>query len=235
MSDKLCKFQNSGYCKYKENCKFKHVTEICENKCDRKTCMKRHQKLCKFESRCRRQGECEYKHLTAPKDMEYKAHINGLEAKMTKLVQENKSMEAKMKTLGNELRSHLKKAEEVNKEKDTTIKVLKEKLTIEEDKNTQLKKKSINITKETLENDKVKTTDQVLKVKDASTESLKCDKCGSGGMNQNDLKRHKQVKHGEVAFMLEPEVLLNCDRCKFRTTDKAHFKRHTETFVHKCK
>ena len=54
MSDKLCKFQNSGYCKYKENCKFKHVTEICENKCDRKTCMKRHQKLCKFESRCRR-------------------------------------------------------------------------------------------------------------------------------------------------------------------------------------
>ena len=197
--------------------------------------MKRHQKLCKFESRCRRKGDCEYKHLSPSKDIEYKAHIDSLEAKMTRLVEENKVIEAKMETLENELRTSLKKVEQLKKEKDTTIKVLKEKLTAEEDKNTQLKKKLINISKETPKNDMVKSSDQILKVKDAFTESLKCEKCGSGGMNQNDLKRHKQVKHGEVALMLQPEDLLQCDRCKFRTTDKAHFKRHTETFVHKHK
>ena len=88
------------------------------------------------------------------------------------------------------------------------------------------------------------------KVRENSNESLKCDKCHFGGMNQNDLKRHKEVKH--VALMkhktedqnktnlnlmleTEAEAQLRCDRCKFRTTDKVHFKRHTETFVHKSK
>ena len=120
------------------------------------------------------------------------------------------------------------------KEKDTTITMLKDKLTAEEDKNTQLRKKLMNVTKEASKKDKVTTT-EVVHVKEASTGSLKCDECHFGGTNKNDLKRHKDVAHGEVARMLQSEVWLQCDRCKFRTTDKAHFKRHTKTFVHNCK
>ena len=44
-----CLFNNYGYCKYKEECKKKHSSGICQNpECDGK-CPERHPKHCKLE------------------------------------------------------------------------------------------------------------------------------------------------------------------------------------------
>ena len=34
-TEKVCKYHNVGYCKYKEKCMFFHFTEDCEKKCKR--------------------------------------------------------------------------------------------------------------------------------------------------------------------------------------------------------
>ena len=68
---------NTGYCKYKQSCKFFHSKERCEGECRNKDCRKRHPKLCKFEEKCRRQVSWEYRH--------------------EELVKENKAAKSKLK------------------------------------------------------------------------------------------------------------------------------------------
>jgi hypothetical protein len=70
-----CKFFNSGYCKFKSDCKFSHPVEICKvylegGKCDYKLCNDRHPKVCKWlqgERGCKR-IDCEYLHVTLALD-----------------------------------------------------------------------------------------------------------------------------------------------------------------------
>jgi len=204
MGETLCKFQNSGYCKYKEKCTFKHVTEKCETKCDRKTCQKRHLKMCKFGFVCRRKSICEYKHKGTSEEHGVNVQIKGLEATIKDLVEENKKSAAKMATLESELKSGLKKVVQENKEKDNIIETLKEQLKMEESRNKQQSQKLKEKDKEVIAMD---TTIKMLKEKNKPekkeesenkgktvTQNLKCDQCHFGGIDQNDLKKHKDIK-----------------------------------------
>ena len=48
-SENICKFNKFGFCKFKSECKYKHVNMVCvEENCDPKTCEKRHPKNCKY-------------------------------------------------------------------------------------------------------------------------------------------------------------------------------------------
>ena len=96
---------------------------------------------------------------------------------------------------------------------DTTIKMVKEKNKPEKKEESENKGKTV-------------------------TQNLKCDQCHFGGIDQTDLKKHKDIKHKNAntidTLALQSETWLGrCGICKFRTTDRAHFKRHMETFVHK--
>ena len=69
--DIKCRYNNSGYCKYKFECKFIHTNNVCNNylggKCEDKRCPDRHPKACKWfkgETGCRRKEGCEYSHDT---------------------------------------------------------------------------------------------------------------------------------------------------------------------------
>ena len=54
----ICKFNQYGYCRYKETCRKQHINENCENSsCDWKTCKLRHPKSCKF---LREYGFCKF-------------------------------------------------------------------------------------------------------------------------------------------------------------------------------
>jgi hypothetical protein len=54
----VCSFFKFGYCKHKEMCRKRHVTEICENSsCEVYTCMLRHPKICKY---LRNYGMCKF-------------------------------------------------------------------------------------------------------------------------------------------------------------------------------
>ena len=62
-SEKICKYHNTGFCKYKENCKYFHAKLVCDGRpCFLKTCRNRHPKLCKYKESCKRKTSCFYDH-----------------------------------------------------------------------------------------------------------------------------------------------------------------------------
>ena len=65
----VCKHFQTGFCKFAENCKWRHEKEICQiTRCSSKACRKRHPKLCKFfalNNFCKFEDLCCYKHIIA--------------------------------------------------------------------------------------------------------------------------------------------------------------------------
>ena len=58
-----CKFYNTGFYRYKDECLFIHHKTICIVKaCRDKKCMDRHPKQCRYEDQCRRRTSCLYRH-----------------------------------------------------------------------------------------------------------------------------------------------------------------------------
>ena len=55
-----CKYYNTGFCKYRQRCRFKHPEENCKDQhCGGKECPRRHPKQCKWSQvngGCRRQN-----------------------------------------------------------------------------------------------------------------------------------------------------------------------------------
>ena len=65
-SETICRFNQTGFCKYAARCRKQHVMEICLNRsCNIATCMKRHPRVCKFflsYGRCKFDNSCAYLH-----------------------------------------------------------------------------------------------------------------------------------------------------------------------------
>ena len=69
---KRCRYNNKGYCKYRNKCRFEHTTKVCEvflkdGKCeDKRNCNNRHPKQCKYwttdKERCHGGENCKYLH-----------------------------------------------------------------------------------------------------------------------------------------------------------------------------
>ena len=68
-----CRYNNRGHCRYRDRCKYYHSESICKiylenKKCDDKSCMDRHPKVCKYwlknRSGCLRKTSCDYLHVT---------------------------------------------------------------------------------------------------------------------------------------------------------------------------
>ena len=58
-----CKYYNSGFCKFGNNCRFSHPETVCSRpSCRDKTCDNRHPKWCRYGDQCRRKTSCLYKH-----------------------------------------------------------------------------------------------------------------------------------------------------------------------------
>ena len=67
MTDIICKFYQTGFCKYKQNCTNRHEHELCTNidECKEKGCNKRHPTICKKfrdKGKCRFDIDCAYHH-----------------------------------------------------------------------------------------------------------------------------------------------------------------------------
>ena len=112
MTKDICKFFNTGFCKYKERCKFVHAEEVCEGKCNTKDCCKRHPKSCKFGEKCQRKEVCAYKHLTAPINNEWKVEVEVLKKLVEELRNNNKQTQDKVKDLESEVQKLKAKVEE---------------------------------------------------------------------------------------------------------------------------
>ena len=65
MEASQCKYFQTGYCKFREHCRKKHVIEMCQTEqCFSETCSKRHQKMFKYFTTFFKLGDkCCYKHF----------------------------------------------------------------------------------------------------------------------------------------------------------------------------
>ena len=96
MDGKVCPYRKFGYCKFQEECKMKHLEEVCDKnlKCKNiKECHKRHPRNCKrftSEDGCRFNEDCAYSHQVNRQDEEqkkFKEKVDILEEKVGKLDQ----------------------------------------------------------------------------------------------------------------------------------------------------
>ena len=101
MEEQVCLHQKFGFFKYKEKCNKRHLDEECKdlgNCRSKKTCDKRHPKLCRryiLEGRCSYSERCDYLHKEkdiAPVDLKMKERIDELEKVVREKVSEEKKM-----------------------------------------------------------------------------------------------------------------------------------------------
>ena len=73
-SETICKFNQTGYCKYESHCRKHHVTEICPNiQCTKTSCLYRHPRVCRYFSnsgKCKFSDSCAYLHKNNNKTLE---------------------------------------------------------------------------------------------------------------------------------------------------------------------
>ena len=62
-----CSFNNFGFCKFEEECRFEHPIEVCRvTSCQTRNCLKRHPKACRnhfLKKHCRFGKNCKYDHF----------------------------------------------------------------------------------------------------------------------------------------------------------------------------
>jgi len=197
---KICKFYNTGYCKYKRSCKFPHPTEICEKACKQKACHKRHPKPCRYGNKCRRKDTCDYKHNSSSTENDLKAEVEALKITIKLLLDENMGTKTKLADLENELKS------------------VKENLKV---KCSQPKKKESKVISE---REEISLEDIIRE----NSIDFKCDKCDHSSKTERLLKRHKGESHfssdAEV-FAADPpfdgrkvsQTCLKCSLCEFKS------------------
>ena len=97
---KICYFHKFNFCK-KQDCKYFHPSEVCDEKCDIKTCLKRHPHTsqCMFHTMfksCRNKDSCKFLHETPqPVEDSQKEEINTLRRKIQELEEDNKNIKSK--------------------------------------------------------------------------------------------------------------------------------------------
>ena len=87
-AENICKFNQTGFCKFLTRCRKQHLMEICPNKhCSNITCLLRHPRACRYFAnfgRCKFGGTCFYLHENEINtvngiDVEIKSRIEKLE------------------------------------------------------------------------------------------------------------------------------------------------------------
>ena len=110
-----CKYQNFGYCKYQNNCKYLHNNKIyLTTQCKEKSCLKKQPKVCRYKEKCRRGPNCLYRH---DKTFESK-EMSELKSQNKKLLKEIEVLELRLKETENielEFTNNLKSSQDVVK------------------------------------------------------------------------------------------------------------------------
>ena len=113
----VCKFFQTGYCKFKMTCKKKHVTIVCDDKmCNQKGCEKRHPRRCKYlikYGNCKLGSICAYSH----DNQNSKRENERLEKKIDELLDKTNKKDEIIKELLDDVKILIKK----NEEKDLMI------------------------------------------------------------------------------------------------------------------
>ena len=117
MKSMVCRFNQTGYCKFWERCHKIHENEMCREKnCERIGCIKRHPKNCKYfllHLFCKFGMDCVFIH-----------HRTGRSTEMDSFTEDVKTLKAEVNILKTAIKTFMSIKEEANISKDS-IDVLK--------------------------------------------------------------------------------------------------------------
>ena len=221
MEDEVCKFQKYGFCQFKEGCRKKHLTEICDSlsKCkEKKHCQKRHPKNCKrFASGtgCRHEEKCAYnhhesKHVEEQKDMKEKI------AFLEKMVADFTNKEA---------RKDNEKVEQL----EIVVKALVRKvLSLESELKDMKTNKGLSTQEHIKEN--------VIEVKEDISDDIFNPKSYSSP-KEKETRSQPKVNKDEISKSETKENFFKCTKCKYKSKKQSNRDKHilTSHGDHGCK
>ena len=192
MMIEVCRFFNSGYCKYKSKCKFFHSKERCEDQCERKTCRKRHPKTCKYRNKCRRKDTCEFNHSHISSDMDLKEEVVVLRSMVKELQKECQHQKEMTETLQKDFELVKEKLEpkacKSKSPKKVELVVVPKKVMEKTDVISEVDKDTVN----------EKCKDQAKKmIMTEKAEIRKCRKCGQDFCSKKELGAHYKSQHAD--------------------------------------
>ena len=194
MEDKVCKYNNTGYCKFEKGCKFLHPTEVCEGGCETKKCKKRHPRMCRYQIDCKRKETCAYKHVTNSPEVVVRDEMDALRSIVKNLQDENKKNKAEIVKLKNDLvkveEKMVKKLASSKPEKEEILATNKEKKTVGDSRIKQSEKGESN------KKDYSRCPDATEVIKG---ENKRCPRCGEIFNKQTEMIAHVKEQHVNFA------------------------------------
>ena len=219
MTQAICFKNKFGYCKYSDNCRYKHVTLVCEDgQCDIQKCEKRHPKICKYFRdfrRCKFTVGCRYKHENQNELFEkLKKKIENLEQNMVENA--NNTDTNKIEQKFKEMEMKVEKQQKEIEEKSSQIACLELRLD-------ELEKKFANEKK--AKDKKIKDLEKVLinKTPKLDKENFKCEHCDYETSSERGLNIHIKRKHTNLDTNNYP---VDCDFCDFKLNSESEMKFH---------
>ena len=220
MEEEVCLYQKFGFCKYRDHCSKRHLEEECQNLSNcisKKSCAKRHPKLCReyvLHRRCPYGDKCDYLHKEHEKSQE----------------------EIKMNTKLEELEKLVKDKNEGEMKMELAVKKLENVLKVMTRKVINLEEELLSV-KEILKNSSLDTTKEGLGHQESGKENVNVLK---GDISKKDFnpksasspKVKDKVKKGE-----EKELFFTCSKCNYKSKKEALLKKHmlTKHEDHNCK
>ena len=213
--DSVCKYNQRGHCKYKQECRNKHENKLCpeESKCKHKECSMRHPKLCRNyfrEGICRYGGDCSYKHEKVinkyheVQDIQKQnaSEINAIKDEMSKLKEIVSLMQNQIAELNQEIQSTKK----INIAEIVGLVVsLLDNSKSSAESSTAANKTEISIDCDICdfkcENEKLMITH----MSDEHEECYSCYLCANYFGTKQSLKHHNKLEHNDIYNLTESE------------------------------
>ena len=198
----ICKFNQSGFCKFLSHCRKQHVMEICPtNQCNNKTCLLRHPKICKYFSNsgsCKFDEHCTYLHIKNTLDGE----IGELETKIKEMenkIHEIEILQLRLDQQENQLKLLDADCKKLSEQKDENQQIPSENETKVENLVEKIEELSLNFnillgSVDDLER-KSKFLEHHLQILTEQSQSFKCNLCGKIFQTEQTINEHTRRHH----------------------------------------
>ena len=153
-SDTVCKFNQSGFCKFQSHCRKQHFMEICTNtKCSMVTCIYRHPRMCRYFNnfgRCKFEDSCAYLHKRNDNLCEFRKEQEKEIEKLRKEVEELHKQVNELRNILNEISNSSKQANTAKSSSDSPAILIKSALTSSCSSITKVQSNHIRLSQATL-------------------------------------------------------------------------------------
>ena len=186
-----CKHNNTGFCKFRDHCKFQHFDLICpKNVCRNADCRKRHPKTCRFGTSCKfnYKNACAYKHAKDLSQETFQSETRVLQEEIKTLQTNISELKKSVQLKEKELKEKIKEVRELNELLDHEKDISNETITKKEEVNNEKSKKIIELEKENeyLKKQNAKMSERVNVLKS----EFKCKKCTFDAETNTRVNNH---------------------------------------------